>query len=168
MRFCVNKTSETSRTFLRIISEYKIQFLYHSTTFSIYYFFWCRPNAPATIAISFTDISDIFFNSLFISLYLLCKNIEHLNTMCLTVSFFLTQNLHLLSARILSIFVFIAFVLMTYYFAFIISDSVSFFIRPSLSHIHFSFLQTFSAWLKNCPCNFFFFNTLLCSLSFFP
>ena len=43
------------------------------------------------------------------------------------------------------------------------SDSASLFILLSLSHSHFSSPATSSIWLKNCPCNFFCLNTLLCS-----
>ena len=82
-------------------------------------------------------------------------------THCLTVSSTFPRNLHLLSTWVFSIFTFIAFVFVACSCAAIISDSVSFFILLYLSHNHFSTPATTSIWLKNCPYNFFCFNTLL-------
>ena len=94
----------------------------------------------------------------------LCANIGHSRNMCLTLSSTLSDNQHLISAWALSGFVFIAFVLKVCSCAAIISDSVSLFIFLSLSHSHFSPPATSSIWLKNSPCNFFYFNTLFRSL----
>ena len=72
LRFCVNKTPQTSRTFQRILVEYKIVVFYNSTilvSISIslnccFNFFGVIPNAPTTTGITFNGIfSSIIFST---------------------------------------------------------------------------------------------------------
>ena len=86
-------------------------------------------------------------------LYSLCANIGHSHTVAHCLIHFNTQSTFTFDLS-LSIFDFIAFVLMACSCPAIISDSVSIFILPSLSHCHFSSPATSSIWLKSYPCNF--------------
>ena len=76
LRFCVNKTPQTSITFRRILAEYTTVVFCNSTIlFSIpmslddcFNFFGVVPNAPTNIGITLTGIFHIFFNSRYRSL----------------------------------------------------------------------------------------------------
>ena len=94
-------------------------------------------------------------------LYSLSADMGHPHTICLNFSYTFPYNLHLISVWVLSNFVFITFVLMVCCCSAVISDSISLFMLPSFSHRHFSSPATTLIWLKNCPCNFFYFNKLI-------
>ena len=73
LRFCSNKTPQTSRTFRRILAEHKMVVFCSSTIIAsipaslnhYFNFFGIVLNAPTTTGITFIDISHVFFNSLF-------------------------------------------------------------------------------------------------------
>ena len=73
LRFCVDKTPQTSRIFWRILAEYTIVVSSNSTILAsipislnyCFNFSGAVPNAPPTTGITFTGISHIFFTSFY-------------------------------------------------------------------------------------------------------
>ena len=89
----------------------------------------------------------------------LCQHRAFIHYVSHCIIHFTTQST--LTFRLSLVYFCLEFVLTACFCAAIIRDSVSLFILPSLSHGHFSSPATSSIWLKNCPCNFFCFNTQL-------